>query len=224
MKQRVPPRRRTATTRGGKDRSRIEPKSRGAELRVLTTMRLRRSLRRDLEATAARNRRSVADVAQELLDEALRMRHCPGIYFADEPSGRTAKIGGTGLGVWEVVRDFRKDQAADRIRAAFPQLSRAQITAALMDDGRYRDEVQAKIDANAALAPETLEKQYPGLVRVTRAPRQRRGKRPGGRQHPAGRARPTVRFPGAGPDPRRISPARRCSWRPRARSSSPARS
>jgi uncharacterized protein (DUF433 family) len=131
-------------------------------------MRLRRSLRRDLETTAARNRRSVADVAQELLEEALRMRQCPGIYFADEPSGRIAKIGGTGLGVWEVVRDFRKDQDADRIRAAFPQLSQAQVTAALMYYGRYRDEVQARIDANAALTPETLEKRYPGLVRFTR--------------------------------------------------------
>src|SRR2546422_11697436 len=75
-------------------------KRRGQEPRVLTTMRLRRSLRKDLETTAARTRRSVADVAQELLDEALRMRQCPGIYFAEEPSGRTAKIGGTGLAVW----------------------------------------------------------------------------------------------------------------------------
>src|SRR3989442_11212992 len=97
-------------------------KRRTAEPRVLTTMRLRRSLRRDLEATAARNRRSVADVAQELLEEALRMRQCPGIYFADEPSGRTAKIGGTGLGVWEVLRDVIKDQHAERSRTAFPQL------------------------------------------------------------------------------------------------------
>src|SRR5438046_7398639 len=78
--------------------NRKEVKPSGQEPRVLTTMRLRRSLRKDLEATAARTRRSVADVAQELLDEALRMRQCPGIYFADEPSGRTAKIGGTGLG------------------------------------------------------------------------------------------------------------------------------
>src|SRR5213593_2658461 len=77
-------------------------KRRGQEPRVLTTMRLRRSLRKDLETTAARTRRSVADVAQELLDEALRMRQCPGIYFAEELSGRTAKIGGTGLAVWEV--------------------------------------------------------------------------------------------------------------------------
>jgi len=131
-------------------------------------MRLRRSLRRDLEITAARNRRSVADVAQELLGEALRMRQCPGIYFADEASGRTAKIGGTGLAVWEVLRDFSRDQDSDRIRKTFPQLSRAQVTAALMYYRRYREEVQSKIDANAALTPETIERQYPGLVRFAR--------------------------------------------------------
>jgi len=129
-------------------------------------MRLRQSLRRELEATAARSRRSVADVTQELLDEALRMRQCPGIYFADEPSGRTAKIGGSGLGVWEVVRDFSEDTG--RIRRAFPQLSQAQITAALMYYTRYRDEIQAQVDANAALTAEAVEKQHPGLMRFTR--------------------------------------------------------
>jgi uncharacterized protein (DUF433 family) len=146
----------------------VAAKSRRPEPRVLMTMRLRQSLRRDLEATALRNRRSVADVAQELLDEALRMRQCPGIYFADEASGRTAKIGGTGLAVWEVVRDFSRDQDAGVIRKAFPQLSQAQVTAALMYYSRYRDDVQARIDANAALTPEAIERQYPGLVRFTR--------------------------------------------------------
>lgn len=131
-------------------------------------MRLRESLRRELEAAAARSRRSVAEVTQELLDEALRMRQCPGIYFADEPSGRTAKIGGTGLGVWEVVRDLAGDQKVDRLRKAFPQLSQAQITAALMYYARYRDEVQTRIDANAALTLEAVEAQHPGLVRSSR--------------------------------------------------------
>jgi uncharacterized protein (DUF433 family) len=155
--------RQTQRAAGGRDvkRSSQEP-------RVLTTMRLRRSLRKDLETTAARTRRSVADVAQELLDEALRMRRCPGIYFADEPTGRTAKIGGTGLAVWEVLRDFSKDQNPNRIRKAFPQLSQAQVTAALMYYSRYRDEVQANIDANAALTPENIERRFPGLVRFTR--------------------------------------------------------
>ena len=135
------------------------------EPRVLTTMRLRQSLRKELEATATRARRSVADITQELLEEALRMRRCPGIYFADEPSGRTAKVGGTGLGVWEVVRDYSKDEDVDRLRNAFAQLSQAQITAALMYYAQYRDEVQTRIDADAALTPEVIEKRYPGLVR-----------------------------------------------------------
>jgi uncharacterized protein (DUF433 family) len=167
MRQRVSRQRRLVISGGSKKRG-PEARSNRAEPRLLTTMRLRQSLRRDLEAVAARTRRSVSDVAQELLDEALRMRQCPGIYFADEPSGRTAKIGGTGLGVWEVVRDFSKDQDADRIRKAFPQLSQAQITAALMYYARHRDEVQAQIDANVALTPEAIEKRYPGLVRFAR--------------------------------------------------------
>ena len=129
-------------------------------------MRLRQALRRDLEATARQSRRSVAEVAQELLEEALRMRQCPGIYFAEEPTGRTAKIGGTGLAVWEVLRDVGRDKDAKRLGAMFPQLSQAQLTAALMYDRRYGEEIQAKIDANMALTPERLEREYPGLVRV----------------------------------------------------------
>ncbi len=96
------------------------------------------------------------------------MRQCPGIYFGDEPSGRTAKIDGTGLGVWEVVRDFAGETNVDRIRGAFPQLSQAQIASTLIYYARYRDELQASIDANAALTPEAIEKQYPGLIRFTR--------------------------------------------------------
>lgn len=135
------------------------------ESRVSTIMRLRRSLRAELEAAAARTRRSVADVAQELLEEALRMRQCPGIYFADEPSGRTAKIGGTGLAVWEVMREFTRDPAPKRMRRAFPQLSQAQLMAAIMYYRRYPEEVQREINANAALTPDAIETQYPGLVR-----------------------------------------------------------
>ncbi len=94
------------------------------------------------------------------------MRQCPGIYFADEPTGRTAKIGGTGLAVWEVLRDFRSDKDPKRLRAMFPQLSQAQLTAALMYYKRYGKEIQTEIDANKGLTPERLEREYPGLVHV----------------------------------------------------------
>lgn len=94
------------------------------------------------------------------------MRECPGIYFATEPSGRTAKISGTGLGVWEVLRDFVLDEDVDRVRRAFPQLSSAQITSALIYHKRYPDEIQREVEANAALTAEVLQGRYPGLVRV----------------------------------------------------------
>jgi uncharacterized protein (DUF433 family) len=132
-------------------------------------MRLRRAVRRDLEAAAARAGRSVSDVAQELIEEGLRMRECPGIYFLTEPSGRTAKISGTGLGVWEVLRDFVGDEDLDRVRRAFPQLSSAQITAALIYYKRYSHEIRREVEANAALTAEVLEQRYPGLVRVVAA-------------------------------------------------------
>jgi uncharacterized protein (DUF433 family) len=146
-----------------KRRSAIRP-PRG-EPKVLTTMRLRRSLRDDLDAAAQSSRRSVADIAQELLDEGLRMRLCPGIYFADEPSGRTAKVGGTGLGVWEVLRDFCRDNDLENLRQTFADLSQVQLTAALMYHQRYAEEIQRQVEANARLTPEVIEKEFPGLVR-----------------------------------------------------------
>ena len=137
-----------------------------AEPTISTTMRLRRSVRESLEAWAGRTRRSVSDLAEELIEEGLRMRECPGIYFATEPSGRTAKIGATGLGVWEVLLDFVKDENAERLRTAFHWLSQAQLTAALMYQARQPEEIRRQIEANDALTPGEIERRYPGLVRV----------------------------------------------------------
>ncbi len=103
------------------------------------------------------------------LEEALRIRDCPGIYFADEPSGRTAKISGTGLGVWEVLRDCTDDNDLRRLRRAFPQLSQAQVTAALTYYRRYPEEIRRQNETNTALTAGAIEAQYPGLIRVVPA-------------------------------------------------------
>jgi len=132
----------------------------GSEPTVSTTMRLRRSLRERLEGLAARDRRSVAEVAQELLEEALRIRDCPGVYFAAEPSGRTAKIRGYR------ARGCVKDDDLERLRRAFPQLSQSQLTAALMYYRPYPDEIRRQVEMNTALTAPAIEVQYPGLVRV----------------------------------------------------------
>lgn len=134
---------------------------------MTTSLRLRSGLRAYLDDLAERSQRSVSDVAQQLLEEAIRTRECPGIYFADEPAGRTAKIMGTGLGVWEVMRDYvAAGEREDRLREIFPQLTPAQVGAARNYFLRYRDEIQRRIDENAALTPEGVVVRYPGLVRL----------------------------------------------------------
>jgi uncharacterized protein (DUF433 family) len=134
---------------------------------VTTSLRLRSGLRAYLDDLAERSRRSVSDVAQQLLEEAIRTRECPGIYFAEEPTGRTPKIMGTGLGVWEVIRDYMAiGEREDRLREIFPQLAPAQIGAARNYFLRYRDEIERQIDDNARLTPEGVVARYPGLVRL----------------------------------------------------------
>ena len=100
---------------------------------------------------AKRTRRSFSEVAQDLLEEAVRLRECPGIYFADEPTGRVAKVSGTGLGVWEVINIYQGVGGSQRrLRRWHPHLSPAQLKAALVYYERHREEVDGAITENSA--------------------------------------------------------------------------
>ena len=80
------------------------------------------------------------------LEEAVRTRECPGIYFADEPAGRVAKVAGTGLGVWEVMRDYRVAKGdARKLRRWLSHLSAAQIKAATVYYAKFPQEIDAEI-------------------------------------------------------------------------------
>jgi hypothetical protein len=61
----------------------------------------------ELKRLAAGERRSLSAVVRDLLEEALRMRRCPGIVFVDGPTGRRPVLAGTGLEVWEVVKAYK---------------------------------------------------------------------------------------------------------------------
>lgn len=117
------------------------------------TLRLKPRLRAEIDRIARRSRRTFSDVAQDLLDEALRMRESPGIYFADEPAGREAKVAGTGLGVWEVIRDYLvAGGSAAAVRKSLPQLTAAQIKACLLYYEKFPEEVRAEIEENESAA------------------------------------------------------------------------
>jgi len=76
--------------------------------------------------------RDFSTVVNELLTEAVKIRRCPGILFADGPSGRRAILAGTGLDVWEVIATYKSlDRDVARLRDAYHWLTEAQLRAAL---------------------------------------------------------------------------------------------
>jgi uncharacterized protein (DUF433 family) len=94
------------------------------------------------------------------------MRTCPGIYFVDEPAGREAKAMGTGLGVWEVIRDYHDlGRSVEAVRKALPQLNLVQVDACLRYYARYPDEIDSAIEENAAVTLEAAQTRLPGVVR-----------------------------------------------------------
>jgi uncharacterized protein (DUF433 family) len=132
------------------------------------TLRLNPRLRSEIDRIARRWRRSFSEVTQDLLEEALRMRECPGIYFADEPAGREAKVAGTALGVWEVMRDYLAAGQQERLlRKTPPQLSAGQIRACQLYYAKYSREIDALIEENAALTREMLDRRS---LRPVRSP------------------------------------------------------
>ena len=49
--------------------------------------------------------------------EGEKMRRVLGIVFADSPSGRVARVAGTGLAAWEIIKSYRAvDRNFDQLR------------------------------------------------------------------------------------------------------------
>jgi uncharacterized protein (DUF433 family) len=96
-------------------------------------------------------------IANELLEEALKMRRCPGILFSDGVTGRRARIAGTGVEVWEVIYEYRiVGEDVEALKKALPHLSDRQLAAALNYGRIYTEEINALIKANDAITPESV--------------------------------------------------------------------
>lgn len=108
-----------------------------------------------LKALAARRRMSSSTLAEQLIDEGLRMEDHPMIVFRDGPSGRRPVIAG-GPDVAEVVGaivggdvpvDARSGRAADLLG-----LSPRQVDAAMAYYAEFSDEIDAALRENEAVA------------------------------------------------------------------------
>lgn len=85
--------------------------------RKLRSFRLDPDLLDRLEQGAQRRGMTVTALVDRYLDEGLRQDEHPGILFVDEAAGRRARVAGTGLDVWEVMRTV-KDSGGSITEAA----------------------------------------------------------------------------------------------------------
>jgi uncharacterized protein (DUF433 family) len=97
-----------------------------------------------------------------MLSEAVKMRRIPGIVFVDASGEREARIAGTGIDVFEVVRDYRAMGCEwDALRRAYHWLQERQLRAALAYAEAYPEEIEARLKAEEAWTPERIWATYP---------------------------------------------------------------
>jgi uncharacterized protein (DUF433 family) len=92
---------------------------------------------------------------RRLRHEAERMRRVPGVVFEDGPSGRAARLAGTGLAVWEVIQGYEEvGRDWRRLLASFPWLTGEQFLTALAYAETYPDEIAARLAEEGPIARE----------------------------------------------------------------------
>ncbi len=126
-------------------------------------LRLPEDLERDIERESRlRGGASFSELAVSLLREAVRMRRVPGIHFVDGLDGRRATVWGTGLEVWEVVRNY-KDAGEDyeRLKAGYTWLSEPQLGADLGYYDLYPEEIDARIERDERWNPGNVHREFP---------------------------------------------------------------
>jgi uncharacterized protein (DUF433 family) len=106
--------------------------------------------------------RDFSAIANELLEEAVRMRRCPGIMFTTGPAGRRATVAGTGIDVWEVIDEYKslgRDLA--RLGRRYHWLSEPQLRAAVNYYRIYPREIDARLAREKGLTPERVHRASP---------------------------------------------------------------
>jgi uncharacterized protein (DUF433 family) len=132
---------------------------------VQKSLRIPNEVARVIEDLAEASGRDFSSMANELIAEAVKMRRCPGIIFADGPSGRRARVAGTGLDVWEVIATYKSvDRDPERLRQAYHWLSDGHLRAALGYYAAYPEGIERQIARNEAWSPDELAGRHPSLV------------------------------------------------------------
>lgn len=145
---------------------------------VQKSLRMPLDTARSIAALAEAANRDFSSTTNELLEEALRMRRCPGILFTSGPAGRRATIAGSGIDVWEIIAKLKLLRGdVSKLRRHYRWLSEAQLRAALSYYQLYPREVDRRLEQEEALTPEAIYAKYPFMRPPPPALRPRRPRR-----------------------------------------------
>ena len=129
---------------------------------IVKSIRLDKKTLSQIDAMIAASKETFSSFTSELIEEAIRMRRCPGIVFADGPVGRRARIEGTGLEVWEVIQGYQSlNNNFNALKKTFHWLTEKQLLAAIGYAKAYPEKINALIEQNKALTPEKVEEELP---------------------------------------------------------------
>jgi len=129
---------------------------------VQKSLRLPVETTKEIEQIAKETGQDFSNVTKDLLQEAIKMRRCPGIIFAEGTSGRRARIAGTGIEVWEVIAAYKSvKEDFKRLKKAYHWLSAVQLKAALGYYAIYPKEIDRLIEQNEQWNDERLRERYP---------------------------------------------------------------
>jgi uncharacterized protein (DUF433 family) len=113
------------------------------------SLRLSEATVQRLGRTARRRDLPPRTLAQRYVEEGLRMDEHPLVRFVDGPSGRRARLVGTGIDVWEVISVVRDNAGDVRAAAEYLELSLGLVQAAVSYYGSFTEEVDDWIELNA---------------------------------------------------------------------------
>lgn len=129
---------------------------------VQKSLRLPKETLKEIEEIASETGQDFSATAKDLLVEAIKMRRCPGITFAEGTRGRRARVAGTGIEVWEIIATYRSvGKDFDRLKKAYHWLSPEIVRAALGYFALYPQEVDRLIEQNEGWTEEKIKKRYP---------------------------------------------------------------
>jgi hypothetical protein len=95
-------------------------------------------------------------LAQRYVEEGLRMDEHPLVRFSDGPSGRRARLIGTGKDIWEIIATVRDNDGDPAEAARYLEIPLGLIQAAIAYYGAYTAEIDQQIEANDQETAEAL--------------------------------------------------------------------